>query len=167
MTIEQWGAVGEIIGALAVVASLVYLAVQIRQNTRQLSHNLEATELAAFERNVEAGNRIREMLVENDQVFDLYTRGIRNYERLEPADKLRFGLVLSNMFSAMQGAYIRQLTYEHDPANFAGGIRMLDQLIQLRGVRAWLQDIEPDWRPEFSQLVNERLDAVIEQDRPD
>lgn len=164
MTIEQWGAIGEIIGALAVVASLVYLAVQIRQNTRQLSHNLQATELAAFERNVEAGNRIRDMLIENDRVFDLYARGVRSYERLEQADKFRFGLIMSNMFSAMQGAYIRQLTYEHDPEQFAGGVRMLDQLVQLRGVREWLRDNEPDWRPEFAELVKERVDNVSRRD---
>lgn len=34
MSIQEWAAIAEIVGALAVVASLVYLAVQIRQNTR-------------------------------------------------------------------------------------------------------------------------------------
>jgi hypothetical protein len=159
MTIEQWGAIGEIVGALAVVASLVYLAVQIRQNTRQLAHNMKATELAAFERNVEAGNRIREMLIVNQDVLDLYTHGIKNYRRLEPAEKIRFGMVLSNLFSAFQGAYIRQLTYANDPNNFAGGQRMLDRLIRLRGVKDWLQENEPDWRPEFAALVAERIAA--------
>ncbi len=33
MTIEQLGALGEFVGALAVLASLVYVATQIRQNT--------------------------------------------------------------------------------------------------------------------------------------
>ncbi len=109
MTIEEWGAIGEIVGALAVVASLVYLAVQIRQNTRQLSLSMKATELAAFERNVESGNRVREMFIHDRKVTELYTRGIRNYDDLCAEDKLRFGMILSNVFSALQGAHIRQL----------------------------------------------------------
>ena len=49
MTIQDWGALGEIIGALAVVASLVYLAVQIRQNSRQLAHSARAHEISTLE----------------------------------------------------------------------------------------------------------------------
>ncbi len=36
MTIQDWGAIGEIIGAIATIATLIYLATQIRQNTRAL-----------------------------------------------------------------------------------------------------------------------------------
>jgi len=35
MTIQEWGAIGEIIGGVAVVASLVYLAMQIRRRNLQ------------------------------------------------------------------------------------------------------------------------------------
>ena len=63
MSIQEWAAIAEIVGAVAVVASLVYLAVQIRQNTHGLAMSLKSTELAAFERNVEAGNRIREIFI--------------------------------------------------------------------------------------------------------
>jgi len=155
MTIEEWGAIGEIVGALAVVASLVYLAMQIRQNTRQLSLSMKATELAAFERNVESGNQIRAMFIHDREIAELYSRGIKNYDELAAEDKLRFGMVLSNVFSALQGAHIRQLTYHHDPADFEGSKRTLDQLVRLPGVCQWLQQNEPDWRPEFAALVAE------------
>ena len=36
MTIIELGALGEFVGAIAVVATLIYLAVQIRQNTRSM-----------------------------------------------------------------------------------------------------------------------------------
>ena len=36
MTLMELGALGEFVGAIAVVATLVYLAVQIRQNTRAM-----------------------------------------------------------------------------------------------------------------------------------
>jgi len=36
MTLQDWGAIGELVGALAVVATLIYLAKQIRLNTRAM-----------------------------------------------------------------------------------------------------------------------------------
>jgi hypothetical protein len=36
MTINELAAIGEIVGAIGVVASLIYLSVQIRQNTHAM-----------------------------------------------------------------------------------------------------------------------------------
>ena len=158
MNWDAIGAIGEVLGAVAVVASLVYLAIQIRQNTHELSMSLKSTELAAFERNVEAGNRIREIFILNPDVSELYERGLRSYADLDGSDKMRFGLVLSNVFSAFQGAYIRHLTYANDPANFAGSERLLDSYIRSRGVREWLSNSDRDWRPQFAAMVQQRVE---------
>ena len=40
MTIFELGALGEFVGAIAVVGTLIYLAVQIRQNTLQIRDNV-------------------------------------------------------------------------------------------------------------------------------
>ena len=157
MSIQEWAAIAEIIGAVAVIASLVYLAVQIRQNTHGLSMTLKATELAAFERNVEAGNRIREIFILNPDVLDLYERGLKSYADLGERDKTKFGMVLSNVFSAFQGAYVRQQTYGNDPANFAGSEKLLDSYIRYRGVREWLGNADRDWRPQFAAIVQQRV----------
>lgn len=157
MTIQEWGAIGEIIGGVAVVASLVYLAMQIRQNTRQVSLSMKATDLAAFERNVASGNRVRKMFILSPEITGLYMRGLSHSRDLSDAEKLRFDMILSNVFSEFQGAYVRHLTYRHDPADFAGGRRALGQLIRRSGVRDWLQRSEPDWRPEFAALVEELM----------
>jgi len=132
-------------------------SVQIRQNTNGLSMSLRSTELAAFERNVEAGNRIREIFILNSDVSELYARGLKSYADLGDSDRMRFGMVLSNVFSALQGAYVRQLAYGNDPANFAGSERTLDSLIRRRGVRDWLSRNNPDWRPQFAEMVQRRV----------
>ena len=162
MTIQDWGAVGEIIGAIAVVASLVYLAIQIRQNTRQVSRSIESSRLEAFERNVEGGNRIRELLILHPEVADLSARGSANYTDLPGTDKLRFDMLMRNIFSGMQGAYIRNITLGADPMDFEGSLRTLDSLLVRPGIREWLRKAHPDWRPEFSSLVKERLEKTRE-----
>lgn len=67
------------------------------------AHTGEATKLAAFERNVESGNRIRELLITNPDVAELFARGTRSYAQLADADKLRFDMLLRNMFAGLQG----------------------------------------------------------------
>ena len=77
-------------------------------------------------------------------------------------DKLRFDMVLRNVFSALQGAYVRQLTFGNDPTNFAGSERTLDRLVRNRGIRDWLSHSNPDWRPEFAALVQQRVQLFEE-----
>jgi len=36
MNLQDWGAIGEVVGALAVVVTLIYLAKQIRLNTHAM-----------------------------------------------------------------------------------------------------------------------------------
>ena len=157
MSIQDWGAIGEIVGAIAVVASLIYLAVQIRQNTRQISLNLESSKLAAFEQNVESGNRARELLITDPALAELFLKGLADYRNLPSTDRFRCNMLFRNLLSAIQGGYIRQLTVGGDPEHFEGTEKLLDTLLKSPGVHQWLNDIEPDWRPEFADLVAARI----------
>lgn len=157
MSIQDWGAIGEIVGALAVVASLIYLAVQIRQNTRQISQNLESSRLAAFEQNVESGNRAREVLITDPAVAELFLKGLADYRSLPTTDRFRCNMLFRNLLSAIQGGYIRQLTLGGDPEHFEGTSKMLDTLLESQGIHQWLEEVEPDWRPEFAELVAARI----------
>lgn len=157
MSIQDWGAIGEIVGALAVVASLIYLAVQIRQNTRQISLSLESSKLAAFEQNVESGNRSREVLISNPEVAELFLKGLADYRNLPPTDRFRCNMLFRNLLSAIQGGYIRHLTVGGDPEKFEGTRKTLDSLLKSPGIRQWLDEIEPDWRPEFADFVASRV----------
>lgn len=162
MNWEAVGAIAEAAGAIAIFVSLVYVAAQIRQNTQQFARSVEANQLAAFERNIESGNRIRELLILNPDVSELLLKGLKSYEALQAKEKLRFGMLLRNIFSEMQGAYVRQLSVAQDPLEFEGSARVIDEILANKGAREWLATNEPDWRPAFREFVYERL-AAIEQ----
>ena len=163
MNWEAVGAIAEAIGVIAIFVSLVYVAVQIRQSTHQFSRSVEATQLAAFEANIESGNRMRELLLLHPDLADLMMRGFESYNGMDKSEKFRFGMLLRNILSSMQGAYIRQLSVNHDPLEFEGSARVLDEILTYRGTREWLETNTPDWRPAFRALVDERLAAVKRQ----
>ena len=88
------------------------------------------------------------------EVFFPYLQRDRGYNRgvrLEP--------FFRNIFSSMQGAYVRQLSLEHDPHGVEGIATAVDELLSNQGVRQVITSIKPDWRPEFRKFVDLRLAA--------
>jgi hypothetical protein len=61
MTFQDWGAIGEVIGALAVVVTLIYLAKQIRLNTHAME---EARRLALAQTYQMRSDALQAMLVQ-------------------------------------------------------------------------------------------------------
>lgn len=157
MNWDAIGAIADAVGAVAVVVSLVYVAIQIRQNTEQSARSMHATEVAAFERNIETSNRLRETLLLNPDLGQLYLAGTAAYEALDPIDRFRFNLLMRNIFMALQGAFIRQAMTKNGVLDSSAPDKAVDDLIACPGVRAWLASGEFDWRPGFRDFVNERL----------
>ncbi len=50
LTIQDLGALGELLGAIAVLATLIYLALQTRQNTMAIAAQLDAAHISATQR---------------------------------------------------------------------------------------------------------------------
>ncbi len=159
MNWEALAAISEAAGALAIFVSLIYVAVQIRQNTQQYKRTVETSELAAIERSIESANRARELLFLHPEVSELLLKGFKGQSNLKSVERFRFGMLMRNLFNSIQGAYLRQLVMEHDSRHFEGGKTLLDDFLVNRGVREWLESNTPDWRPEFRTLVEERLES--------
>ena len=84
MSVIELGAVGEFLGAIAVVATLVYLTTQIRQSTRSMASQAHAQVAAEMQHNLRAMSQDDALAI----AFRKATRG----EHLEPLEvtKLTF-----------------------------------------------------------------------------
>jgi hypothetical protein len=95
MTISEWGAVGELIAAVATIATLIYLALQLRQNTAAI----ELSEFRAVESDAKDS---RTRIVEDRSVAELYLTGLTTPEALDQIDKFRFRMMLDQLFFEWQ-----------------------------------------------------------------
>ena len=161
--LNDLGNIGEFVGAIGVVASLIYLAVQIRQNTAQMAQNSEQLDMSALESNLESANRIREIFILNPDIAKLYIDGLSHYSELDAASRFRFAMLLRNIFGALQAGYARHLRFKSDPTEFENNIQMMDNMMASPGVREWLERNHSDWRPEFVELIRECLARVPDQ----
>jgi hypothetical protein len=78
MSLQDWGALGELVGGLAVIATLIYLAMQIRQNTAMITAQ-------TVQASVDATQRILLYRVEHPELRALL-RKARADEELTPDD---------------------------------------------------------------------------------
>jgi hypothetical protein len=78
--------IAEVISAVAVVASLVYLAVQVRANTK-------ATRASAFQTAIQSEMDLATVFVENARVWDKVVTGAP----LAEGEEMRAGILLYNM----------------------------------------------------------------------
>ena len=94
------GAIGEFVGALAVVASLAYLAVQIRQNTRWLrSSALEA-----------AGSRSAEnarLFASDPKLSRIVRFGLSDASELDDDERYQFSLLLMSVLRYSEISYFQ------------------------------------------------------------
>ena len=96
MNWESIGAVGEILGALGVFGSLVYLASQIRENTRSLG--------AASLQSVLDGPRDRWLLplATSGETAEIWSRGLSSLDYLDDNEKRRFWFLMTEQYFQMQ-----------------------------------------------------------------
>ena len=91
MSIQDLGSLGELIAAAATVATLVYLAIQIRQNTT-------SSRTATYQNIVSTGIELGITFARDESFADLFTRGAANPERLTPAEATRLKGHISSVF---------------------------------------------------------------------
>ena len=100
MNWEAIGAVGEVVGAAGVIASLLYLAVQVQASTRA----------SAVEAKLAATRMYTDFmgsLIQSPELDDLLQRGRKDLESLSPEDYRRFSNLALQAFSFFSAGYFQ------------------------------------------------------------
>ncbi|MCB0256652.1 MAG: hypothetical protein KDI55_23270 [Anaerolineae bacterium] len=160
MNWEAIGAVSEVVGAIGVIATLAYLAVQVRQNSAHLAESAKLAEASLIEANANAAAEVRKMLLLNPDLMDLQIRGSQSFERLDHAERARFDLLMRITFLQAQTMYLRHIMFRHDPENYAGAVPFIEQSLRKPGIREWLDQVQTDWRPEFREMIQATIERI-------
>lgn len=138
MNWEAIGATAELLGALGVIASLVYLATQIKQNTntvRMTSHHGVADQFAHT--NLAA--------VHDPQLLDVILRGMSDAESLSTADRARFHAYLMAIFRTYEELFQLNRKGLADSELWEARQRSMRNWLANPGVRSW-------WASEWSEM---------------
>ena len=137
MSWDAVGAIGEVIGAIAVVLTLVYLAVQLRQNTKALKSN-------TWQSIQDAEQRFDEFLSRDTTLLDVWIRGAENgLDSLVEPEKLQFYLLSKQLLDQFQTHH-----YHYEKG-------MIDQDLWEAWESTFVDDLQK-W-PGYSEVIRERL----------
>jgi hypothetical protein len=127
MTISEWGAVGELVGAIGVVITLWYLAVQIRQNTHSIEENKRLALAQTYQMRADALQNMLVQAAESQHIGPLITKltqygypeDVSALDRLSPDERGRFRqwqiaqqTHWDNMFFQYQQGYLDEEYYQ-------------------------------------------------------
>jgi hypothetical protein len=150
MTLEQLALIAEIVGGAGVIASLIYLAVEIRRQSRQ--NNLRAAnELTA------QWSGLMTSLHEGSELAEIWLKGHRDFDSLDAISKLRYGAYFGRFLRNSEGLYLHVLQKSLDPMVWRGVERAIRDLMILPGAQAWWQTRKHWYTDDFQQLINNMI----------
>ena len=155
----DWGAisaVAEVIAAIAVVVSLIYLAVQIKDNTRHLDRTVQATRTQNSYSICEGFDRWRDMLLSPDGT-DIWIRGINDLSDLDSKEKMRFNTIAGSLIWSCWFMY--QITRNEGLVADVNGVVWQD-LFKHPGFREWLLEHRRFHADAFGEFLDSVCDAV-------
>ena len=100
MGLDQIANIAEISAAVLVVASLIYVGRQLKQNTQSM--RLETVQAIVAE-----WNSWYDMITPNKELVDVYYRGVLDFHSLDKTEQLQFILMTTRIFRTFNELYFQ------------------------------------------------------------
>ena len=152
MNWEAISAVGEIIGAVAVVVSLIYLATQVRSSFRATRANVHMGL-----HNSQA--QFSSLLLSDPALRDLFDKACVGDPKLSTADRAGASVLLSMLFDKYELFFFlsREGMFSTDVERAMN--RIIATRLESPGIKAWWDDNDDKFSADFVKWANERYDA--------
>jgi hypothetical protein len=145
MNWEMLTAIGQIATVCVGVPSIIYFAIQLREQTR------ERRQSAVNALTVQWGD-LTKALHENGEFTAIYLRGLQSFHDLDAVSKLRFSAFQNRFFKNFEGILSTELWDEID--------RTMSDFLAYKGIQDWWQT-RRHWHTEaFARVV----DGIIARD---
>ena len=148
MTLEKLALIAEIIGGICVVASLIYVAVEIRRQRRQSSLQA-ANEMTA------QWSGLMTSLQESSEMSEVWLRGHYDFDSISAVSKLRYGAYFGRFLRNSEGLYLHLQAKSLDPMVWRGIERAIRNLIILPGAQAWWSTRKHWYTEDFQRLIED------------
>jgi hypothetical protein len=144
------GAVGEIIGALAVLVTLVYLARQIRQNTGALR-------AAALNSSIQAASLIRSEMFNSEELSELFLLGSSRPDELDEVQAYRFRNIVSNMLWAIWNFYSQYRYADLSDEAWQSQKYVIVRILSTPGGARYWEQSKQEFDTQFVEVIDQIL----------
>jgi hypothetical protein len=153
MNWEMLSAIGQAVAAIGVMPSLIYLAVQIREQNKERRRAGINILTAQWSELVKTAQESREFA-------ELFLQGMRCFHDLDPPDKLRFSAFFTRFTRNCEGVFIYYRDGALEKALWGAVERTMSDYFAYPGVREWWATRKHWLTDEFRAVV----EAIIAKD---
>lgn len=150
MKLKKYALIAEVVGGLAVVIGLIFVGLELRQNT--LMQRVTATQALSvnYENAVDA-------LGKDTETACIYVRGINGLDNLNGIERYRFFVLWFHVLRAGEQLHYYSLEGMVDTRIWRGYERQLDEIFRYPGVQQYWQ-LRKDWySDEFQDFVDQTI----------
>ena len=140
----------DFIAGIAVVVSLLYLAGQIRQNSRQMQI---ATTVSLGESDLE----FSKLMIDDPELGPIYRKGLADRDSLSEIERERFDALIDMIMRVFQRNYFVAQDGAFKPALWQGERRGNARVIQQPGSQQWWAEGRQFYGDEFGDFVDGQI----------
>lgn len=160
-------ATADLVSAIAVIVSLIYLAYQIRQNTRAMEQGDKTAKAASFNISTTGYRENRKIIIENPELAALYLKGSNTPETLDNVERYRYRMLMSNFLDSQLDMYGQTKLTGYSPETWdIQGRRVLRRVVGTKGGLWFWSEFRKDYPPNFVAEVDSAIAQGVSPDVP-
>jgi hypothetical protein len=152
MSLEHINYISQIISTLAVVASLIFVGLQLRQSAK-------ATRLSAYEAAQGRLDNVRQAIMSDPDLAETFSKGLADPMLLDDRQLVRFRLVLFVAANALETLHT-MFVQSHIGASEWNKVKPTAlRIFTTPGGRAWLALFKDEIDPKLAKVLNELVES--------
>ena len=164
MNWEAVGAIGEVAGAAGVIITLIYLAVQIRQNTFQITENSKLVRANVSSMMAQQTSESITFIF-NQGAMELMVEGAKDFESLPLVERMRFDAINQQMMSRFESLYVHYTMGLLTDGQWAAKRTALERRLAFKGVQQWWERSQDEYEPGFRRFIAEAVAQSVASPR--
>jgi hypothetical protein len=150
VTLEELALIAEIVGGIGVIASLIFLGIEIRRQRRQSS-------LQAVNELTAQWSELMTSLHESHELAEIWLKGHRDFDALNGISKLRYGAYFGRFLRNSESLFLHLQADTLDPMVWRGIERAIRDIIILPGAQTWWGTRKHWYTDHFQELVDDLI----------
>jgi hypothetical protein len=144
------GGLGEFFGATAVVISLVFVVVSVRQNT----HALRLNTLHDVKESI---REINVIWSQNGELAEIMLEGFQNLDDLTGVRRVRFYTSMHNLFLGYENLFLQKQNGALAPEHWTGMAQHIIDVLSVPGLQAWWAERKHWFTDDFQVFIDQEV----------
>ena len=153
MTIQDLGSLGELVAALATIATLIYLAMQIR-------HNTVSVRASTYQALVESYSDFSLLVGRDPETARIFQLGLVRSPDISESDQFRFNMIMLGAARRWENAFYQHARGFVDPDHWQTTELHLARIMSWPGVLRCWSEAKPFYSDRFVEFVDRHISGA-------